>query len=393
MQSAVAFIIARPQNDAGVAAELAYDGGYLLVQLFFEAFGFGVGVARHSEILPHHYAVSVAIVEELVILVDVTAPSADDVAVCILEEGEGFVVTLGIARVEGVKRHPVRALAHDLYTVDEEAELSLFAVEGIFPFKLYVTNTEGHRTGVDEFPVFVDPRFALVEICVSVADGPPFLGVGDVDAINTAEALLDGNALFEAAVLSASKIDLQLHAVKIERVGFKHIEEAIVLPRVIDLEIRLGETNFVSHLKAHLSPKSRRHGAAHDVPAAAVRGFAQVAQFGLAAEDELMESKILSLSVKERRAQVDLEGVFPLLQILVDAELMRDVHVFALADQFTVQIVFGNAIHALEDKIDVVFLLGCLEGSFVPPFVVLKLLGFEDVVAHIKIRGKIALTR
>ena len=118
-----------------------------------------------------------------------------------------------------------------------------------------------------------------------------------------------------------------------------------------------------------------------------------MAKLVLTAEDELTERVILSLTVENGRAQVYGEGVFPVDKIIVYAELVRDVHILTLTDLHTVEVVFGDAVYALKYEVNVLSFFGGIKGSFIPPFVILKLFGFKDVFAHIKILGKIARTR
>ena len=113
----------------------------------------------------------------------------------------------------------------------------------------------------------------------------------------------------------------------------------------------------------------------------------------LSAEDQLAKHKILPLSVQNGRAQMHGDGVLAVDEVIVHTELVRDVHIFAFADLFAVEVIFGDAVNPFKNEIDVLALFGRVKGSFIPPFVILELLGFENVVSHKKILGKIALAR
>ena len=90
-----------------MASELLYDKLHLLAEGDLHALVGGVDGAAHGEVLPDHDAVGVAEVEEGVILVDVTAPAADDVAACLVQHLQGLGQSFGIPGVEGVQGHPV----------------------------------------------------------------------------------------------------------------------------------------------------------------------------------------------------------------------------------------------------------------------------------------------
>ena len=76
----VAFVVARPDAERDVVAELPHDGERLVREGFFHVLGLRVAGAPHREILPNENAVLVAEVEEGVVLVDIAAPAADAVA-------------------------------------------------------------------------------------------------------------------------------------------------------------------------------------------------------------------------------------------------------------------------------------------------------------------------
>ena len=72
----------------------------------------------------------IAEVEECVILIDVTAPAADDVAPRLVQHLQRLGKSLGIAGVEGVQGHPVGAHGEHGLVIDDEAELTVIPREG-----------------------------------------------------------------------------------------------------------------------------------------------------------------------------------------------------------------------------------------------------------------------
>ena len=96
-EASVDLVITRPKNDRGVVSEFSDDRGCLLLYLSFKGLVFGILSARHCEILPYHYTVSIAIIVERVILVDVSAPHSEYVTANVRNKSESLFISLGIA--------------------------------------------------------------------------------------------------------------------------------------------------------------------------------------------------------------------------------------------------------------------------------------------------------
>ena len=83
-----------------------------------------VECASHDEILPHENSVLIAQVEEIIVLVNISAPAADYVAVQIHRHVDGFRKMSLISTVQCIKWHPVRAMRENPFPIHDEAELS-----------------------------------------------------------------------------------------------------------------------------------------------------------------------------------------------------------------------------------------------------------------------------
>ena len=122
--------------------KLSNDRRSFLADELFKSVILWIAVARHSKILPYHNSVSVAEIKEFVVLVDVSAPTAKNITAYILYQRESLVVSLCVAAVECVKRHPVSALAEYLNTVYKKAEIALFALRRALTLEFYITDSE-----------------------------------------------------------------------------------------------------------------------------------------------------------------------------------------------------------------------------------------------------------
>ena len=121
-QGVVILVVARPDRDARMAAELQHHLPYFIADLGSELFALRIYDSRHREILPYHYALTVAPVVERLVFIDVSAPAADHVAVQVGDHVYRAVHPLVVAAVEAVERHPVSAAGEYLLAVYIEAE-------------------------------------------------------------------------------------------------------------------------------------------------------------------------------------------------------------------------------------------------------------------------------
>ena len=79
--------------------------------------------------------------------------------------------------MEGIERHPVSTLAHNLNTVDHEAEISVLAVGRIGALKLDGSYTEARLFFVDKLALGINSDNGIVNVCFAVAARPPKLRI------------------------------------------------------------------------------------------------------------------------------------------------------------------------------------------------------------------------
>ena len=76
------------------------------------------------------------------ILVNVSAPTANYVAADVLQKPKSLVIARSVAAVECVQRYPVCTLAEDLNSVYKNAEISFFALCRTLSLESDLTDTE-----------------------------------------------------------------------------------------------------------------------------------------------------------------------------------------------------------------------------------------------------------
>ena len=155
--------------------ELEDDLDGLLPDLVREIVVLGVGGSRQGEVLPDQDPVGVAEVEELMIFIDIPAPTADHVAVQVHDHPESLCQVVLIPAVESVQGHPVRAPHEDLFLVDQEDEFARV----VFGRGLRADQIGGPDADLLSFFIqdrlfFVqDPDRRLIQDRLAVAPGPP----------------------------------------------------------------------------------------------------------------------------------------------------------------------------------------------------------------------------
>ena len=137
--------------------------------------GFGalrIGGAGQHEVLPHHDAVLVAQVVELVGLVDAAAPGAHHIGVGFHKIADAaLVVALGDTGDEGVVGNPVVAVRVHRHVVDVDLERTADVVgTGV-----HMHGTEADMAVPERFLGITGGDVDIVQRLVAVADGPPQL--------------------------------------------------------------------------------------------------------------------------------------------------------------------------------------------------------------------------
>ena len=81
--------------------------------------------------------------------------------------------------------------------------------------------------------------------------------------------------------------------------------------------------------------------------------------------------------------------IFPIHQVFADLKFVGNEHILTVTDFLPIEIIVGNAIHTFEHKKNMFPGFGALESTLIPPLPVFIPLGLPDILAHVKIPGKI----
>ena len=138
----------------------------------------GIYYPRHREILPDHDSLSVTTVVERSVLIDITTPAADHIAIKIHNHVQGAVNPFGIPAMETVKRHPVSPSDINPLPIDIEAELAITVLID------HLTPVQPHRPEADfsgirrqNIPVFIDQgERSVIQGGLSITLRPPQVG-------------------------------------------------------------------------------------------------------------------------------------------------------------------------------------------------------------------------
>jgi len=174
------FIIAAPDDDAGMIAQAADLEFSFDFDILLERVGAGLPIVAEHEILPDHDAELVAEVVELLGLVIASAPVANHVHVgvaCGLQDAA--VLIGGDARGEAVEGDDIGALAEDGDAVDDE-------LEGAAPLIEIAAKYDGAQAGARGSLIFgaiadLDLGVELIERLRAIAGREPELWGSDLD--------------------------------------------------------------------------------------------------------------------------------------------------------------------------------------------------------------------
>ena len=269
-----------------MASELADDVIHLTAEGVLHLLVHGVDGAPHGEVLPDHDAVGIAEVEEGVILVDVTAPAADDIAPRLVQHLQRLGEPFGVAGMEGVQGDPVGTHGEHGLAVDDKAELTVIAGEG-GAVQLHGTDTrlhgplvhndtattqgDGHVVEPRPARVLGVPQVGPVDGDEDIAAGVPEVGC-DLEGAVVAHTLhRDGVVIGQfirvlVAVEGVVGVPAQVYGIVEIQLG---VAAGVVGGIGVDragVEEGLPDGGGLDGLDVDGPPDAARHGAAEDVP-------------------------------------------------------------------------------------------------------------------------------
>ena len=288
-QGVVILVVSRPDCEGRVTAELDHDLLYLIPQLGNEPVVLRVYDSGHGEVLPDHYTLTVAAVIERRVLVDISSPAADHVAVEVDNHVESTVHPSGVTAVEAVQRHPVGSAYEYPFSVDEETEFSLAILYHLAPVQ--PDSPKSHLAGVrsQDGAVLVDnahgtvvkrriaialrpPQFCLVQLEL----GPPGeSGKYPLHFICRASVLLQLDVQFHLVYLRCRILDLYVDECR-------HVSSGRI--GIDGHPMHVGYADGVLDDQGNIPPQAGADQPGHNVPAIAVAGLADPDRLGVVPE-------------------------------------------------------------------------------------------------------------
>ena len=374
-------------------AQLAHHLGRFLLQRVDQPGHVRIGAAGHREILPDQDAVPVAQVEELVILVDVAAPAAHDVAARVLKQRKRRGHALGVPAVHRVHGHPVATHQHHRRVVDDDLELALVArLHDLIDDDR--AQADGLLEAVHDLALVQQLQLHAVQVLFAVIARPPQLCVRDVHAQRAGD---EQRGLFDLeGGVAAGAGQAHGKVVQRDRVGLvaeaaQKIRRAVAVNRAGDI-VGLGQAGFAPLDQAHAAPHAGRQEPGHDIPAEAGRGHAheRVAVLAVVAGDA--DRNVHFARLVDRRADAHGECVLlTVIQRVGHVELVLDQHVVAGAHALAVQENVGEGVQAVKAQDPAAAgVLGRVERALEPPLVKLVLAKGVDVL---RVEGILLQTR
>ena len=261
----------RPQFDG--------NGTYLLGDCLLEIRILRVQGAAHREILPHHYTVGVTQVEEGMILIDISAPASEHVAVQIPGDRKSLLQMGGIPAVEGIHRSPVAAVDIYLLTIDNETESSR-SLFGVGPCHVQTDRPESYLPAVriDLVAIHVENSHpGIVQGRVTIAPRPPEIHVLQIEndpgrvgsdclctpyLVNAIPAYREFRG--HHAILILDRQSDSVVQIQRSRLAFSIRSDRIPM--------RIDNVDRSPDIKSHISPQACAHQPWHYVPPIGVRG-------------------------------------------------------------------------------------------------------------------------
>ena len=139
-------------------------------------------MAGKHEILPDEKTVFIAVVEEFIVFVNASAPTANHVAVAFREELENRYDAFRILRMESVGGNPVGADDADRLAVDFEAEPACSRNVDVASVQFDGAESRTDILLTDNATMPAELRMDVIKIGIAVTKWRPKLGVLDTES-------------------------------------------------------------------------------------------------------------------------------------------------------------------------------------------------------------------
>ena len=190
-----------------MVTELAYHNDRLPANRLSESLILRIEPASHRKILPDHQPKSVALVEESGVFINVATPATYQIAACFDKKVKMVRNALRIATMEGICGNPVRAFDENRLAIDpEEKSKALIRLQT-------PVEGDGAKTDVDCARSEQTSRLSkfdvdLIEMGISIPEGPPQLGVVDLNSDQPRKAVKATNRFKVGLSTMAADINL-----------------------------------------------------------------------------------------------------------------------------------------------------------------------------------------
>ena len=312
----------------------------------------------------------VAEVEEGVILVDVSAPTADDVAAQLIQHLQCLGETLGVAGVEGVQGHPVTTHGEHGLVIDEEAELTLLPREG-GAIQLHGADARLQLAGIRDDVAATQGDGDVVQVGQTCVLGVPQVGAvnGDEDipagmpqVLGDREGAVPADALHRDGVAVGKRggmgvmiegvvgVPAQIHGVVEIQLGVAAGVVGGIGTDSAGVEEGLPNGGCLDGVHVHGTPDTPRHGAAEDIPAEGGGGLSRVEGGVAEGEGARRGGKRGTLRFDHGGVDMDHQLVAGGLQrnITVQGNLIGQKHIFSAVHPLTVYVRIENRVDAVK---------------------------------------------
>ena len=370
----VDLVIARPQRQRRVVADAPGDVRRFVVHHARERVVLRIVGVAHAEILPHEHAVFVAQVEEAVALIHAAAPAAQHVAAAVMNQRHGRVHAVLVVAVHRVQRNPVGAAHHQAHAVHGNLEFLAAALEAALQRERTQADALGYA--VDHLAVAQKRERDGVQVLRAVAPRPP------------EERMLDGHFTVVAhepyrrfplkRVRAAHARQARGEALQRVRIRLKAegVFQQSRVARAVDLGhgvVGFRDARGALFDQPHAAPQAAGHQTGRDVPAEAVRGLSDVADFVAVRRAAHADGVFAAARVVHGGMNVHDQAVVRFAKQIRHVRLVLDEHVFRAEQMCAVQINVGDGVDAVKAQKYARARLrrGRVKARFVNPLVIL----------------------
>ena len=175
MTGTIVLVVPCPKDNAGMITQLGNHRDDFCFQCFGKVITLGIHGAAHREILPYHQSILIAEIIEQMVLIDITSPTTQHIAIEVNRHINGILYQTLVSAVQGIQRHPIGTTHKDGNLVHIETELArLVGQDDVISLQTDRADSYSAIIRIQDVPILIrQVDMSIIECCLTITMRPP----------------------------------------------------------------------------------------------------------------------------------------------------------------------------------------------------------------------------